>query len=113
MNRVDDWVPFSWHCVSCGETVTGYKNSRGDIKVECKRCHIALVRTLKNTNQDMLYSPVEQIPIGIPVLTTDGKPAIRIKYTTKRNQHKVEDVPLEYILTKTISATADRNSQMV
>ncbi len=59
----------------------------------------------------MIYSPVEQIPIGVPILTEDGKPAIRMKYTTKRNQHKVEDIPLEYIFAQTINAAASRNSQ--
>lgn len=63
------------------------------------------------TGTGMIYSPVEQIPIGVPIITEDGKPAIRIKYTTKRNQHKVEDIPLEYIFTQTINAAASRNSQ--
>lgn len=58
----------------------------------------------------MIYSPVEQIPIGVPIITEDGKPAIRMKYTTKRNQHKVEDIPLEYIFAQTINAAASRKS---
>lgn len=63
------------------------------------------------TGTGMIYSPVEQIPIGVPIITEDGKPAIRMKYTTKRNQHKVEDIPLEYIFAQTINAAASRNSQ--
>ena len=65
MNRVEEWVPFSWHCVNCGNIVTGYRNSRGDIKVECRRCRTAMVRTLKAPKQDIIkvYAPegVERI----------------------------------------------------
>lgn len=54
MNRVEDWVPFSWHCVNCGNIVTGFRNSRGDIKVECKRCQTAMIRTLKTPKHDII-----------------------------------------------------------
>lgn len=59
MNRVEEWVPFSWHYVNCGNIVTGFRNSRGDIKVECKRCKTAMIRTLKTSKHDILkvYAP--------------------------------------------------------
>lgn len=62
MSMTDEWVPFSWHCVNCGNIVTGYKNSRGDIKVECKKCRTVMVRTLKNRKQDNItvYAPPGQ-----------------------------------------------------
>ena len=73
---------------------------------------LPMVNKNTRTKTGMIYSPVEQIPIGIPIITADGKPAIRMKYTTKRNQHKIEDIPLEYIFAQTINAaTTGRNSQ--
>ena len=59
MIKEEPWVPFSWHCVNCGEIVTGYKNSKGDIKVECRRCKVAMVRTLKTPRCDIIkvYAP--------------------------------------------------------
>ena len=59
----------------------------------------------------IIYSPVEQIPIGEPVQMTDGRPALRIRYTTTRNQHKEEIIPLDYIFSETINAALSRNSQ--
>lgn len=59
----------------------------------------------------LIYSPIEQIPIGEPVTTADGRPAIKIKYTTKRNQHKEEIIPLDYIFAQTVNAAAYRNPQ--
>ena len=60
-------------------------------------------------NPGMIYSPKEQIPIGVAIVTEDGRPAIRLKYTTKSNQHKIEDVPLDYIYTQTINGANGRN----
>lgn len=65
MTERDEWEPFSWHCVNCGNIVTGYKNSRGDIKVECKRCKTAMVRTLKKANEDLIrvYAPAGMVHV--------------------------------------------------
>ena len=52
----------------------------------------------------IIYSPVEQIPLGEPVTTEDGRPALKIRYTTKRNQHKEEIIPLDFIFKETINA---------
>ena len=43
----------------CGTIVTGYKNSRGDIKVECRRCQTVMIRTLKTPKHDIIkaYAP--------------------------------------------------------
>ena len=62
MNRVDDWIPFSWHCANCGAIVTGYKNANGDIKVECSRCHVVMVRKIKSRRHDTfdMYAPKGQ-----------------------------------------------------
>lgn len=65
----------------------------------------------KNEAGRLIYSPVEQIPIGEPVKTADGRPAIKMRYTTKRNQHKEEIIPLDYIFAQTVNAAADRNPQ--
>lgn len=60
-----EWKPFSWHCVNCGTIVTGYKNSRGDIKVECRTCHAVMVRTIKNAKQDRMniFAPAGTVHI--------------------------------------------------
>lgn len=59
MAITQDWKPFSWHCVNCGTIVIGYKNSKGDIKVECKHCHSVMVRTIKTPRHDLInvYAP--------------------------------------------------------
>lgn len=66
----------------------------------------------KNGAAKLIYSPVEQIPIGEPAKTEDGRPALKMKYTTKRNQHKEEIIPLDYIFAQTVNAAADRNPQI-
>lgn len=63
-------------------------------------------KTEKAEIDSMIYSPVEQIPLGVPVLTDEGKLALRVKYTTKKNKHKTEDVPLEYVVAKAIHVSA-------
>ena len=64
MSLMEDWVPFSWHCVNCGNIITGYKNSRGDIKVECRRCQTVMVRTLKTPNHFHWYKTEDIINRG-------------------------------------------------
>ena len=61
MQRIDECVPFQWHCVNCGDIVTGFRNSKGDIKVECKRCHTVMVRTIRNPKRDtfQVFAPAE------------------------------------------------------
>lgn len=62
MVKHDEWAPFSWHCSNCGTIVTGYKNAQGDIKVECTRCHVVMVRKMKGRRHDTidLYAPKGQ-----------------------------------------------------
>ena len=62
MTGQEIWVPFSWHCANCGTIVTGYKNSDGAIKVECKRCRTVMVRKIKGRRHDTidLYAPKNQ-----------------------------------------------------
>lgn len=62
MNKTDEWVPFSWYCSNCGTVVTGYKNQRGDIKVQCSKCRAVMIRTMKNRKHDTieLYAPQGQ-----------------------------------------------------
>ena len=59
MRIAEEWTPFSWHCSNCGTIVTGYKNAKGDIKVECSRCHVVMVRRIKGRRHDTidLYAP--------------------------------------------------------
>lgn len=64
---------------------------------------------MANNENKIIYSPVEQIPIGEPVQMTDGRPALRIRYTTRRNQHKEEIIPLDYIFSATVNAAVSRN----
>ena len=52
MRMAEEWTPFSWHCSNCGTIVTGYKNANGDIKVECSRCHVVMVRRIKGRRHD-------------------------------------------------------------
>lgn len=44
-----------------------YKNAQGDIKVECERCHVVMVRKIKGRRHDTidLYAPKgqERMPI--------------------------------------------------
>ena len=47
MQHNEEWKPFTWHCSQCGADVTGYKNERGDIKVQCNKCRLVMVRTIK------------------------------------------------------------------
>ena len=65
----------------------------------------------KNEASRLIYSPVEQIPLGEPAMTPDGRPAIKVRHTTKRKQHKEEIIPLDYIFAQTVNASADRNPQ--
>ena len=62
MAKHDEWVPLSWHCANCGGIVTGFKNAKGDIKAECSRCRVVMVRTIKGRRHDTidLYAPREQ-----------------------------------------------------
>lgn len=62
MRTAETWVPFSWHCSNCGTIVTGYKNQNGDIKVQCSRCQVVMVRRFKNKKHDTidLYAPKGQ-----------------------------------------------------
>ena len=62
MSNEDEWRPFSWHCANCGNIVTGFKNAKGDIKVECSRCHTVMVRKIKSRRHDTIdtYAPVGQ-----------------------------------------------------
>lgn len=55
----DEWVPFSWHCSNCGAIVAGYKNEKGTIKVECKKCGVVMVRSFKGRRHDTidLFAP--------------------------------------------------------
>lgn len=48
------WSPFSWHCPNCGTIVTGFKNQKGDIKVQCNRCQIVMVRRLRGAKHDTI-----------------------------------------------------------
>ena len=54
MTEHDEWRPFSWHCPNCGYIVTGYKNSSGQIKVECKRCKTVMFRTIKSRKHEII-----------------------------------------------------------
>ena len=65
----------------------------------------------KNGTTKLIYSPVEQIPIGEPAMTPDDRPAIKIRHTTKRNQHKEEIIPIDYIYAQTVNATPSRKPQ--
>ncbi len=54
-----NWSPYTWHCSNCGNPVTGYRNNRGTIKVECRKCHCTMVRTIKGKKHDTIemYAP--------------------------------------------------------
>lgn len=62
MAKHDEWVPLSWHCSNCGGIVSGFKNANGDIKTECKKCHVVMVRTIKGRRHDTidLYAPSDK-----------------------------------------------------
>jgi len=62
MSKHDGWVSLSWHCSNCGNIVVGFKNEKGDIKVECKKCHVVMIRTIKGRRHDTidLYAPNDQ-----------------------------------------------------
>lgn len=55
----ESWKIFTWHCSNCGALVQGLKNEKGDIKVECKICHMVMVRKIKSRRHDTidLYAP--------------------------------------------------------
>ena len=59
MTKNDEWTPFQWHCSNCGNIVTGYKNDKGTIKVQCDRCKTCMVRTIKSKVHDTIdvYAP--------------------------------------------------------
>lgn len=61
----DKWIPFSWFCVNCGAIVTGYKNSKGDIKVECKECNTVMVRTLKTPKHNTIDIYVSEERVNV------------------------------------------------
>ncbi len=39
-----DWKECTWHCPNCGSDSSGWKNTAGVIKAECKRCHAVMIR---------------------------------------------------------------------
>ena len=59
MQHNEEWKPFTWHCSQCGADVTGYKNERGDIEVQCNKCRLVMVRTIKGKRHSTmeLYTP--------------------------------------------------------
>lgn len=59
MTKHDEWISLSWHCSNCGNIVQGFKNSKGNIKVECNKCHVIMIRTIKGRRHDTidLYAP--------------------------------------------------------
>lgn len=61
MPKTNEWTPLSWYCSNCGHLVTGYKNSNGDVKVECKVCHAVMIRKIKGRRHNTidLYAPKE------------------------------------------------------
>ena len=62
MTNHEEWKPFSWHCASCGNIVTGYKNKNGDIKVECNICRVVMVRKTRGRRHNTIdvYAPKDQ-----------------------------------------------------
>lgn len=62
MRPEEIWVPFSWYCSNCGAIVTGYKNQNNDIKVQCSRCQVVMVRRFKSRKHDTidLFAPEGQ-----------------------------------------------------
>jgi len=62
----EEWIPFTWHCPNCGAKVTGYKNEKGTIKVECRRCYVVMVRSFKGRRHDTidLYAPKGEERLG-------------------------------------------------
>lgn len=40
MTRHEEWIPFSGRCYNCDAAVTGYKDMKGTVKIECKKCHV-------------------------------------------------------------------------
>lgn len=54
MRTAEEWIPFSWHCSNCGNVVTGYKNQNGDIKVQCSKCHVVMIRKFKSKKHDTI-----------------------------------------------------------
>lgn len=66
MVEKEEWTPFSWHCPNCGAIVTGYKNKKGSVKVECKRCRATMVRTPKDKKHDCIdiFAPKGQVRRG-------------------------------------------------
>jgi len=59
MKIAEEWTTFSWHCANCGTVVTGLKNQNGDIKVQCSRCRVVMVRRFKSKRCDTIdvYAP--------------------------------------------------------
>ena len=59
MNVKHEWMPISWFCSNCGNEVIGVMNSNQMVKVECNRCHVKMVRTIKGRRSDTikLFAP--------------------------------------------------------
>ena len=53
------WTAFQWHCTNCGNIVTGYRNDRGLVKVDCRVCGVRMVRSRRNAGHDTIevYAP--------------------------------------------------------
>ena len=66
MTIAEEWTQITWYCVNCGTKVAGYKNKRGDIKVECKKCKTAMIRSQKNPKQEVMkvfFPPASMVQI--------------------------------------------------
>lgn len=59
MTRHEEWIPFSGRCYNCGAAVTGYKDMKGTVKIECKKCHVVMVRKVMGRRHRRidLYDP--------------------------------------------------------
>lgn len=42
-----EWIPYTWYCSNCGSKVSGLKNANGDVKVQCGKCGMVMVRKFK------------------------------------------------------------------
>lgn len=64
------WTPFTWHCVNCGTTVSGFVDDEGRIKVRCLNCTTVMVRVIKKrkcpkSETITVFPPKGQVRIGI------------------------------------------------
>lgn len=57
----EEWIPVRRHCPNCGREITGARNGKGVVRMQCGVCGLVLVgkRMSRRHERCDLYAPAE------------------------------------------------------